>query len=55
MTAESIITLAGTVVTILFAALHLSGRIAKIETKVDLMISGLIYVKRHPKDNEDDR
>jgi hypothetical protein len=52
MTTESIITLAGTIVTVLIAALHLGGRITAIETKVDLMMNGLINIRRHQKDDD---
>lgn len=54
MSAESIITLAGTVVTVLFAALHLSGRISSLETKVELMMSGIINIRRHQKKDDDE-
>lgn len=43
---ESIITLSGTVVTVLIAAIHLGGRITAIETKVDLLMKGLINTGR---------
>lgn len=44
MTSDGIITLAGTIVTVLLAALHTGGRISTIETKVDLLMRGMIKV-----------
>jgi hypothetical protein len=54
MPLESIITLGGTVITILIAALHLGGRITAIETKVDLMMNGLINIRRHQREDNND-
>ena len=52
MTTESIITLAGTVVTVLFGILHLGGRISAIETKLELLMNGMINIRRHQKDDD---
>ncbi len=46
MTVDSIITMGGTVVTILIAAFHANGRFVALETKVDLLLRGMQLSRR---------